>query len=401
MAKLNQTFFLILSICYFLSPALTAATTALRAGASNKAVNFIQSSCKTTTYPAVCFHSLSAYANAIQTSPKRLAETALAVTLSRAQSTKLFVSRLTRFKGLKKREIEAIKDCVEEINDTIDRLTKSVQEMKLCGSAKNQEQFAFHMSNAQTWTSAALTDENTCSDGFSGRVMDGRIKNSVRARIVNVGHETSNALSLINAFAKKMAVYFRFNHHFLASLLITITITTLKSVHTTTTTNTEFVKSLCTFTTYPRLCVTSLSTQSSLIQTSHKLMAHAALNITLASAKATSAMMVRVSSSSRLKPREVSAMRDCVEELGDTLEELRKSIGEMGQLSGSNYEVYMNDIQTWVSAALTDEYTCSDGFEGDEMNGKVKVLVRGRILIIAHLTSNALALINHFASIHC
>ena len=130
-------------------------------------------------------------------------------------------------------------------------------------------------------------------------------------------------------------------------------------------------------------------------------MAHAALNITLASAKATSAMMVRVSRSSRLKPREVSAMRDCVEELGDTLEELRKSIGEMGQLSGSNYEVYINDIQTWVSAALTDEYTCLDGFEGDEMNGKVKVLVRGRILIIAHLTSNALALINHFAYIHC
>ena len=93
-------------------------------------------------------------------------------------------------------------------------------------------------------------------------------------------------------------------------------------------------------------------------------------------------------------------MRDCVEELGDTLEELRKSIGEMGQLSGSNYEVYMSDIQTWVSAALTDENTCSDGFEGDDMNGKVKVLVRGRILVIAHLTSNALALINHFASIH-
>jgi len=151
----------------------------------------------------VCFRSLSAYANAIQTSPQRLAETALAVTLSRVQSTKLFVSRLTRFKTLKKREVEAIKDCVEEINDTIERLTKSVQEMKLCGSAKNQEQFAFHMSNAQTWTSAALTDENTCSDGFSGRFMDGRIKNSVRARIVNMGQETSNALSLINAYGKK------------------------------------------------------------------------------------------------------------------------------------------------------------------------------------------------------
>ncbi|KAF8112618.1 hypothetical protein N665_0063s0103 [Sinapis alba] len=198
-----------------------------------------------------------------------------------------------------------------------------------------------------------------------------------------------------------MAGSFRFNHRFLTTLLLTVTITTLNSVHTTTTTtNTEFVKSSCTFTTYPRLCVTSLSTQSSLIQTSHKLMAHAALNITLASAKATSAMMVRLSSSSRLKPREVSAMRDCVEELGDTLEELRKSIGEMGQLSGSNYEVYMSDIQTWVSAALTDVNTCTEGFEGDDMNGKVKVLVRRKILVIAHLTSNALALINHFASTH-
>ncbi|XP_010444080.1 PREDICTED: 21 kDa protein-like [Camelina sativa] len=198
MAK--QYLFLILTISYLFS--LTAATTASSAGASKKAINFIQSSCKTTTYPALCVQSLSVYANDIQTSPKRLAETAIAVTLSRAQSTKLFVSRLTRMKGLKKREVEAVHDCVEEINDTVDRLTKSVQELKLCGSAKNQEQFAYHMSNAQTWTSAALTDENTCSDGFSGRVMDGRIKTSVRARIVNVGHETSNALSLINAFAK-------------------------------------------------------------------------------------------------------------------------------------------------------------------------------------------------------
>ncbi|KAL1203875.1 21 kDa protein [Cardamine amara subsp. amara] len=194
-----------------------------------------------------------------------------------------------------------------------------------------------------------------------------------------------------------MSDSFRFNHHFLTSLIIIIT--TLKSVHTITTTNTEFVKSSCTFTTYPRLCFASLSTQASLIQTSPKLMAHAALNITLASAKSTSAMMVRLSNS-RFKPREVSAMRDCVEVLGDTLEELRKSIGEMCELSGSNYEVYMSDIQTWVSAALTYENTCMDGFQGDDMNGKVKVLVRRRILVIAQLTSNALALINHFASIH-
>ncbi|KFK34035.1 hypothetical protein AALP_AA5G093500 [Arabis alpina] len=182
---------------------LATASSAAAAGTSKRAINFIQASCKSTTYPTVCFNSLSGYANSIQTSPRRLAETALTVTLTQAQSTKLFVSRLARFKGLKKREVQAIRDCIEEINDTVDRLTKSVQEVKMCGSAKGRDQFWFHMSNAQTWTSAALTNANTCSDGFAGQIMDGRIKNSVRTRIVNLGRGTSNALALINAFAKK------------------------------------------------------------------------------------------------------------------------------------------------------------------------------------------------------
>ncbi|VVB04553.1 unnamed protein product [Arabis nemorensis] len=182
---------------------LTTASSAAAVGTSKRAINFIQASCKATTYPTECFNSLSGYANSVQTSPRRLAETALTVTVSQAQSTKLFVSRLARFKGLKKREVQAIRDCIEEINDTVDRLNKSVHEVKMCGSARGRDQFWFHMSNAQTWTSAALTNANTCSDGFSGRIMDGRIKNSVRARIVNLGRGTSNALALINAFAKK------------------------------------------------------------------------------------------------------------------------------------------------------------------------------------------------------
>lgn len=200
MAK--QTFYA-LFLFFLTTTMLNASSAAVAAGTSKRAINFIQASCKATTYPTVCVNSLTGYANSIQTSPRRLAETALTVTVSEAQSTKLFVSRLARFKGLKKREVQAIRDCVEEINDTVDRLTKSIHEVKMCGSAKGRDQFWFHMSNAQTWTSAALTNANTCSDGFAGRFMDGKIKNSVRAQIVNLGRGTSNALALINAFAKK------------------------------------------------------------------------------------------------------------------------------------------------------------------------------------------------------
>ncbi|KAJ9164069.1 hypothetical protein P3X46_023684 [Hevea brasiliensis] len=162
----------------------------------------------------------------------------------------------------------------------------------------------------------------------------------------------------------------------------------------------EFIRTSCSTTTYPKLCYSSLSVQASKIQNSPRLLANAALNVTLASARSTSTMMQKLSQSHGMKPREVSAMQDCVEELSDTVDELRQSIGEMGEAKGSNTKLMIGDIQTWVSAALTDESTCSDGFDGNTMNGNVKSAVRKQILKIAHLTSNALALINNYASLH-
>jgi pectinesterase inhibitor-like protein len=91
-------------------------------------------------------------------------------------------------------------------------------------------------------------------------------------------------------------------------------------------------------------------------------------------------------------------MKDCVEELGDAVNELGKSMDEMSHARQSNFQSMIDDVQTWVSAALTDESTCSDGFAGNAMNGNLKTAVRGRIVNIAQLTSNALALINNYAS---
>jgi pectinesterase inhibitor-like protein len=93
-------------------------------------------------------------------------------------------------------------------------------------------------------------------------------------------------------------------------------------------------------------------------------------------------------------------MEDCVEELTDAVYELKKSIDEMRHAKKSNFRLVISDVQTWVSAALTDESTCSDGFEGNAMNGNLKTAVRGKIVHTAQLTSNALALINNYAFRH-
>ncbi|KAJ6764507.1 PLANT INVERTASE/PECTIN METHYLESTERASE INHIBITOR SUPERFAMILY PROTEIN [Salix koriyanagi] len=189
---------LILSILYIASTATSASTT----GSSASAANFIKASCTATTYPALCVQSLSLYATSINQSPRQLIQTALAVSLDKAQSTKTFVYKLTRFNGVQPREKAAIKDCFEEIDDTVDRLAKSVKELKSMGSSKGKD-FQWHTSNVQTWISAGLTDENTCVDGFAGKALNGRIKNSIKARFVHVERVTSNALALINKFGSK------------------------------------------------------------------------------------------------------------------------------------------------------------------------------------------------------
>ncbi|XP_059643170.1 21 kDa protein-like [Cornus florida] len=164
--------------------------------------------------------------------------------------------------------------------------------------------------------------------------------------------------------------------------------------------NTKFIKSSCSTTIYPQLCYSSLSSYASRIQTSPKLLANTALSVTLEAVRSTPSVLAKVSKTHHLKPREAAAISDCVEELTDAVEELQNSMEEMGQLRGKNFGLKMNDIQTWVSAALTNEDTCMEGFAGKAMNGSVKATVRGRLVSVAQLTSNALALINYYASLH-
>ncbi|KAI8541424.1 hypothetical protein RHMOL_Rhmol08G0059800 [Rhododendron molle] len=72
---------------------------------------------------------ISKQISAIQQSPRQLALAALSVSQAQAESMRAFVAKLTKFKGLKAREHGAIKDCLEEIGDSADRIQKSIQEL--------------------------------------------------------------------------------------------------------------------------------------------------------------------------------------------------------------------------------------------------------------------------------
>lgn len=158
--------------------------------------------------------------------------------------------------------------------------------------------------------------------------------------------------------------------------------------------STEFIKTSCRVTLYPDLCYNTLSSYASTIQTNPAELANAALSVSLNEAKSTSALVLKLSKGLELRPREAGAVKDCVENTRDSVDELQQSLQAMKDLKGPEFEFKINDLQTWVSAALTNEDTCMDNFEGNGMNGKVKDTIRGRIVRVSQLISNALALIN-------
>ncbi|KAF9617169.1 hypothetical protein IFM89_034320 [Coptis chinensis] len=162
---------------------------------TTKYTQFIQTSCNETTYPQLCVKSLSSYSNKIKANPQKLAYTALSLSLKSAKNTSSVVSKLSQQSNLKRNERAAIKDCVENISESIDELRQSVKEIKTL----NATQLDYKMSNIMTWVSAALTDDDTCLEGLDEETVKGKIKDTVSKNVLNIAQMTSNALALVNS----------------------------------------------------------------------------------------------------------------------------------------------------------------------------------------------------------
>ncbi|KAJ6825315.1 ripening-related protein precursor [Iris pallida] len=163
---------------------------------------FIRTSCRSTRYPSVCEKSLSSYAPSVRHSPRQLAHAALSVSADRARAASSFVGRLSSPPAGRSprsgRGGGAIRDCLDTLADSVDRLRRSDREMRRMGR-RGTRRFEWHLGNVQTWVSAALTDETTCLDSLSEDSAAGAgARAQIRNRILDVARVTSNALALVN-----------------------------------------------------------------------------------------------------------------------------------------------------------------------------------------------------------
>ncbi|KAI3733812.1 hypothetical protein L6452_13268 [Arctium lappa] len=165
--------------------------------------DYIRTSCESTRYPQTCFKSLSGYSATIRHDPNRLAQVSIHVALSNATHMANYVSNISRRADSgNTSESAALDDCSSVFGDAVDEIRRSQKEMKRLGLTG--ESVKFQLSNVQTWMSAALTNEETCTDGFE-EVADGGVKADVCHRVVTVKEVTSNALALVNSYADKIS----------------------------------------------------------------------------------------------------------------------------------------------------------------------------------------------------
>ncbi|GLT84412.1 hypothetical protein SLE2022_026450 [Rubroshorea leprosula] len=172
---------------------------------SQQARPYIEASCKGTRYPNLCIQCLSGFANSFTIqNPEELAKVALSISLYRAHHTRWFLLKAAKqLQAVKAREYPAVSDGLKQIDDSVFQLSQSIRELRRMNESAVSDEVFWHISNVETWTSAALTDASTCLDEFpTGRNMS-KMKATIKGKVLNVAQVTSNALALFHRYAAK------------------------------------------------------------------------------------------------------------------------------------------------------------------------------------------------------
>ncbi|CAL0324586.1 unnamed protein product [Lupinus luteus] len=201
MAQLNLTL-LVIFLSLFLSSVFVKSSLAEH---NPQTVSYIESSCNGTLYKDLCIHCLAKYVKNYSTidGPHHLAHVTLSVSLSRALHTRGYLLKLAKeLKTVKnKREYLTLKDCANQITDSVDQLTQAIKELSRFsqhGSTINDD-ILWHISNVETWVSTALTDASSCVNSFTGIRMSKRMT-AIKVKAQNVAEVTSNALALFHKY---------------------------------------------------------------------------------------------------------------------------------------------------------------------------------------------------------
>ncbi|XP_068650639.1 putative pectinesterase/pectinesterase inhibitor 28 [Aristolochia californica] len=160
-------------------------------------------------------------------------------------------------------------------------------------------------------------------------------------------------------------------------------------------TSMKAIKAICQPTDYKETCESSLSGAAG-NTTDPKELIKMAFEVTLDEVKKV------LNNSTLLKnaqsdPLTKEALNNCEELMEYAIDDLKTSLGKLGAFDISKLDDAVEDVKIWLSAVVTYQETCLDGFEGadSETGKKMKKLMEAA----SELTSNILAMVTELSSI--
>ncbi|KAM0069337.1 putative pectinesterase [Helianthus debilis subsp. tardiflorus] len=167
-----------------------------------------------------------------------------------------------------------------------------------------------------------------------------------------------------------------------------------------------YIEAQCRTTLYFDLCVKTLLPYANKNDLpSPQKLAQISLTTCLAKTRFTKAYvdMVAKQLNKTKNPREYQALEDCLRQINNGVNQITlsvKELQEMGKDGEEKFSWHESNVQSWVSAALTDATTCMDGILGDEIGSKTKSMIKARFLNVKQLASNSIALFSRFTARH-
>ncbi|KAH6809702.1 pectin methylesterase [Perilla frutescens var. frutescens] len=143
--------------------------------------------CSRTLHPSLCLNSLLDFPGALTADDKELVHISLNLTLQKVGRSLYVASEITNL-DMDPHVRSAYEDCLELLDHSVDLLSRSLTYVAPSGDPAESTQ------DVLTWLSAALTNHDTCAEGFDE--LSGDIKDKMSDRLKDLPELASNSLAI-------------------------------------------------------------------------------------------------------------------------------------------------------------------------------------------------------------
>ncbi|KAI3766328.1 hypothetical protein L2E82_16382 [Cichorium intybus] len=162
----------------------------------SSAHDIVKSACSSTFYPDLCYSTVTSHPEVAKKakSQKDVIELAVNITVTAVEESYFRIKKLSARKGLTEREVTALHDCLEMVSETLEELHDVIKDLDEYQTKRTLKQHAIDL---KTLMSSAITNQETCLDGFSHDGADKKVRKELEKGEKKVEKMCSNALAMI------------------------------------------------------------------------------------------------------------------------------------------------------------------------------------------------------------